>query len=115
MKKTTASAKLKAIKGSPQKLNLIADLIRNKNAEEALVVLQFCRRRKALEILELLKSAIANAENNFSMDIDNLYIKEVRVGKSFTMRRFRARARGRGARILKPFSSVELIVSERGA
>ena len=107
-----ASARLKHIKVSPQKLNLVAGLIRGMKASEALVQLEFCRRRVSNDVKKLLESAIANAENNHDLDIDQLRVSEVRVGKAFVMKRFKARARGRGARILKPFSNLEIIVRE---
>lgn len=107
-----ASAKLKQIKVSPQKLNLVADLIRGLAVQEALVQLQFCKRRVAIDVKALLESAIANAENNHGLDIDALRVSEVRVGKALVMKRFKARARGRGAKILKPFSNLEIILRE---
>lgn len=107
-----ANAKLKNLRTSPQKLNLVAALIRGMKASEALVQLQFSAKRISGDVKKLLESAIANAENNHGLDIDRLVISEVRVGKSIVMKRFRARARGRGARILKPFSNIEIIVRE---
>ncbi len=107
-----ANAKIKQIRISPQKLNLVAGLIRGMKASEALVQLEFSRKRISGDIRSLLQSAIANAENNHDLDIDRLVVSEVKVGKSLTMKRFRARARGRGARILKPFSNIEIIVRE---
>lgn len=107
-----ASAKLRRLRTSPQKLNLVAELIRGMNASEALVQLEFARKRIANDVREVLKSAVANAENNHGLDIDRLVVSEVRVGKSIVMKRFKARARGRGARILKPFSNIEIIVRE---
>jgi large subunit ribosomal protein L22 len=107
-----ANAKIKQIRISPQKLNLVAGLIRGMKASEALVQLEFSRKRISGDIKSLLQSAIANAENNHDLDIDRLVVSEVKVGKSLTMKRFRARARGRGARILKPFSNIEIIVRE---
>jgi large subunit ribosomal protein L22 len=107
-----ANAKIKQIRISPQKLNLVAALIRGMKASEALVQLEFSRKRISGDIRSLLQSAIANAENNHDLDIDRLVVSEVKVGKSLTMKRFRARARGRGARILKPFSNIEIIVRE---
>jgi large subunit ribosomal protein L22 len=107
-----ASAKLKQLRISPQKLNLVASLIRGMKASEALVQLQFSQKRISNDMKSLLESAIANAENNHDLDIDRLYIKEVNVGKSLVMKRFRARARGRGARIIKPFSNVEIVLRE---
>lgn len=107
-----ASAKARQIRISPQKLNLVATLIRGMKASEALVQLQFSQKRISGDIKSLLESAIANAENNHGLDIDLLYIDRINVGKSLTMKRFNARARGRGARILKPFSNMEIVVRE---
>ena len=107
-----ASAKISQLRTSPQKLNLVADLIRGLKAEQALVQLQFSKKRIAKQVQTALVSAIANAENNHNLDIDSLIVSEVRVGKSIVMKRFHARARGRGARILKPFSDLEIIVRE---
>lgn len=107
-----ANGKIDRLRVSPQKLNLVADLIRKSHVQEALVQLQFSKRRISKDVKKLLESVIANAENNHGLDIDNLYISEVKVGKSLVMKRFRARARGRGAKILKPFSNIEIIVRE---
>lgn len=107
-----ASAKIRQIRISPQKLNLVATLIRGMKASEALVQLQFSQKRISRDVKSLLESAIANAENNHDLDIDRLYIDRINVGKSLTMKRFRARARGRGAQILKPFSNMEIVVRE---
>ncbi len=98
---------------SPQKLNLVATMIRGKDVESALNDLTFTRRRIAGSVKKTLESAIANAENNHQLDVDRLYVKEAFVGKAFVMKRFRARARGRGARILKPFSNLTIVVRER--
>lgn len=108
-----AVAKLQAIKTSVQKLNLVAAVIRGMKADQAIVQLSFMQRKVAAYIKACLNSAIANAENNHNLNIDNLYVSKVLVGKSFTMRRFRARAKGRGARILKPFSKLTIEVEER--
>lgn len=108
-----ASATLRALRTSPRKLGLVAGLIRNMSAAEALVQLEFCRRRVSKEVRNLLLSAIANAENNHNLSPDDLYVSEVNVGKAFVMKRYSARARGRGARILKPFSTITITVSER--
>lgn len=108
-----AKAMSKFLRTSPQKLNLVAQLIRGKNAERALIDLDFCSRRIAGEVKKVLQSAVANAENNHGLDIDRLYVAEAVVGKSITMKRFRARARGRGSRILKPFSRLTVVVRER--
>lgn len=109
----TAIAKISAIKTSVQKLNYLAALIRNMKAEEALVQLEFAKKKVAKYLKDCLNSAIANAENNHNLNIDNLYVSKVMVGKSFMMKRFRARARGRGARIVKPFSRLSIEVEER--
>ncbi len=100
------------IRTSPQKLNLVAQLIRGKKAEQALNDLSFSRRRVAGEVKKVLQSAIANAENNHNLDVDNLVVAEAYVGKNLVMKRFRARAKGRAARILKPFSQVTIVVRE---
>ena len=107
-----AMAFAKAIRISPQKLNLVAKLIRGKKVAEALAELTFSRRRVAAEVHQLLQSAIANAENNHQLDVDRLYISEATVGRSFSLRRFRARARGRMGSISKPFSNLTLVVRE---
>ncbi|MEQ9116107.1 MAG: 50S ribosomal protein L22 [Rickettsiales bacterium] len=112
-KNKVAIAKLKSIKTSVQKLNLVASLIRGMKAEEALVQLTFAKQKVSSYLRDCLNSAIANAENNHDMDIDSLYVSKVLVGKSFTMKRFKARARGRGAKILKPFSNLTIEVEER--
>ena len=100
------------IKTSPQKLNLLATLIRGKSAVEADAMLQFSKRRVAGEVRKVLLSAIANAENNNNLDADNLYVKEAYVGKSLVLKRFRARARGRTGKILKPFSQITIVLHE---
>jgi large subunit ribosomal protein L22 len=103
----------KFMRTSPQKLNLVAQMIRGKPADRALADLTFSKRRIAGLVKKVLQSAIANAENNHQLDFDRLYVKEATVGKQFTVKRFRARARGRGARIIKPFSNLTVIVRER--
>ena len=108
----TALAKLKSIRVSPIKLNQVCELIRGLSVEDALVQLTFNKRRISNDVKKLLESAIANAENNHGLDVDRLYVKELRVGKSFVMKRFRARARGRGAKILKPFSNLSIVLAE---
>ncbi|MDM7983233.1 MAG: 50S ribosomal protein L22 [Maricaulis sp.] len=100
------------IRISPQKLNLVAALIRGKKVEKARNDLQFSRKRIAGDVLKVLDSAIANAENNHGLDIDSLVVAEAYVGKNLVMKRFRARARGRGAKILKPFSELTIVVRE---
>ncbi len=107
-----ASAKLTKLRVSPQKLNIVAGLIRGMKVDLALVQLEFCSKRIAKDVRDLLISAIANAENNHGLDIDRLVVFEVKVGRALVMKRFRARARGRGARIIKPFSNLEIILRE---
>ena len=107
-----AKVVLKNIKVSPQKLNLVAQMIRKETVSKAVSILQFSKRRISNVVEKALRSAIANAENNHSLDIDKLYVKEAFVGKGIVMKRFHARARGRGARILKPFSHLTIILSE---
>ena len=108
-----AYAVLRNLRVSPQKLNLVATMIRGMDAEKALAALTFSRRRISDDVKKALQSAIANAENNHQLDVDRLFIKEASVGKAITMRRFRPRARGRTGRIRKPFSHLTVIVSER--
>ncbi|MEQ9490921.1 MAG: 50S ribosomal protein L22 [Alphaproteobacteria bacterium] len=108
-----AVAHAKTIRISPQKLNLVASMIRGKAADKALAELSFSRRRIAGDVRKVLEAAIANAENNHQLDVDRLFVKEAFVGKALTMKRFRARARGRGARIVKPFSHLTIVVRER--
>ena len=105
-------AYLKSARLSPQKACLVADMVRGLDVEKALDVLSFSKQKGAVLIKKLLDSAISNAENNHSLDIDKLYVKEAFVGKGIVMKRFHARARGRGARILKPFSHLTIILSE---
>ena len=108
----TAKAKLRAIKISPQKLNLVAATIRGLKVEKALAELQFSKKRVAVQVKKLLLSAIANAENNHNMDVDKLIVKEAYVGKAMVMKRFIAMARGRSGRIEKPFSNMTIAVAE---
>lgn len=110
---TEAMAYAKTLRGSPQKLNLVAQTIRGKSAEAALASLSFSRRRIAQDVKKVLQAAIANAENNHQLDVDRLFVKEATVGKSLVIKRFRARARGRIGRIQKPFSNLRVIVEER--
>ena len=109
----TAKASIKSIKSSPQKVNLVLQQIRGMDAERALNVLEFSKRRIANEIKKILKSAIANAENNHQLDIDKLVIEEASTGKAMVMKRFRPRARGRSGKILKPFSNIRIVVKEK--
>ena len=108
-----ARAVLRNLRVSPQKLNLVAAMIRGLDANKALSALSFSRRRIAGDVKKVLQSAIANAENNHSLDVDRLKVKEAHVGKGLVMKRFKARARGRGARILKPFSHLTIVVAEK--
>ena len=105
-------AKDNTIRTSPLKLANIVRSIVNKKADNAVNQLKFSNKRIANNVLKVLNAAIANAENNKQLDIDNLYIKEAFVGKSLSMKRFRPRAKGRAAPILKPYSSVTIILSE---
>ena len=104
---------LRNIRVSPQKLNLVAQMIRNQSASKALSILQFSKRRISNDVEQALRSVIANAENNHSLDIDKLVVKEAYVGKGVVMKRFHARARGRGAKIIKPFSHLTILLSEQ--
>jgi len=98
---------------SPRKLNLVAQAIRGKTAEQALNELTFSPKRIAVLVKKVLQSAIANAENNHDLDVDDLVIAEASVGKNMVLKRFHARARGRGARVEKPFSQMTIVVEER--
>ena len=102
----------KNLRTSPQKLNLVAQTIRGKEAEKAINILSFSRRRIAADVKKALQSAVANAENNHGLDVDRLIVKEAFVGKGLVMKRIKARARGRSARILKPFSHLTIILKE---
>ena len=108
-----AKASAPMIRTSPRKLNLVAQLIRNMDASRAVAELTFSKRRIAGEVKKVLQAAIANAENNHQLDVDRLYVSSATVGKALVMKRFHARARGRGARIEKPFSNLTIIVRER--
>ena len=107
-----AIAVCKMVRISPQKLNLVAGLIRGKKVEKALADLTFSKRRIAGDVKKVLESAIANAENNHGLDVDSLIVAEASVGKSLVMKRFRPRARGRTGKILKPFSRIRIMVRE---
>ena len=100
------------IRGSAQKLNLVAALIRNQKAEDALNILSFSKKAMAVDARKVLASAIANAENNHNLDVDSLVVVEASVGKSITMKRFHTRGRGKSTRILKPFSRLSIVVRE---
>ena len=100
------------IRGSAQKLGLVAALIRGRKAEEAMNILAFSRKAMARDAAKVLASAIANAENNHDLDVDALVVAEASVGKSITMKRFATRGRGKSTRILKPFSRLRIVVRE---
>jgi large subunit ribosomal protein L22 len=108
-----AKAVARLLRGSPRKLNLVAELIRGKDAGTALAELTFSKRRIAGPVKRVLQAAIANAENNHQLDVDRLFVAEASVGRGMVMKRFHARARGRGARILKPWSNLTVVVRER--
>jgi large subunit ribosomal protein L22 len=103
------------IRTSPRKLNLVAQSIRGQRAETALATLNFSPKRIARDVKKVLQSAIANAENNHDLDVDDLVVTEAYVGKNLILSRFHARARGRGAAIEKPFSQITIIVEEKRA
>ena len=100
------------VRSSPRKINLLLKNIRGKKADIAIRDLSFARQRIAFDIKKTVQSAIANAENNYQYDIDNLYIAEAYVGKSIVLKRFRARAKGRASGIKKPYSNITIILSE---
>ena len=110
---TQAKAIGRMLRTSPRKLNLVAQSIRGKKAEVALNELTFSPKRIAKAVKKVLQSAIANAENNHDLDVDDLVVTEASVGKNLVMKRFHARARGRGARVERPFSQVTIVVEER--
>jgi large subunit ribosomal protein L22 len=110
---TEAQAILSNVRVSPRKLNLVAGMIRNKGAADAVATLTFSKRRIAVQVKKALESAIANAENNHQLDVDRLVVTRAEVGKSVVMRRFHARGRGRASRIEKWFSHLKIVVAER--
>lgn len=110
----STKATLNKVRVSPRKLNLIAAQIRGLAVEKALDVLTFSRKRSAVDVKKTLVSAIANAENNHGLDVDRLVVSEAYVGKSIVLKRFHARARGRGTSIQKPFSNLTIVVSVLG-
>jgi large subunit ribosomal protein L22 len=101
------------IRGSAQKLNLVAGLIRGRKVGEAMNILAFSKKAMAIDARKVLASAIANAENNHNLDVDALVVAEASVGKSITMKRFATRGRGKSTRILKPFSRLRIVVREQ--
>ena len=107
-----AMAKLRMLRTSPQKLNLVATMIRGKKVDKALTDLAFSKKRIAIDVKKCLQSAIANAENNHNLDVDELVVAEAYVGKNLIMKRGRPRARGRYGRILKPFSELTIKVRQ---
>ena len=111
--KPTSKAIGKMIRISPYKLNLEAKSIRGKKVDDALSYLEFSKKRISNTVKDTLESAIANAENNHALDIDKLYVDEAFVGKNMVMKRWRARARGRAAKILKPFSQLTIVLKEQ--
>ena len=107
-----AQAIAKNLRVSPQKLNLVAAMIRGKKIEKALAELEFSRKRVAVDVRKCVMSAVANAENNHGLDVNDLVVSEAYVGKNMVLKRFHARGRGRGARIFKPFSQLSVVVRE---
>ncbi len=112
LKENEAKAVCRMLRVSPQKLNLLAQLIRGKRVDTALADLEFSRKRIALDVRKTLESAIANAENNHDLDVDDLVVAEAHVGKALVMKRFSPRARGRAGRIEKPFANLTIVVRE---
>ena len=108
-----ARAVAKNLRVSPQKLNLVAGLIRGKKVDRALADLEFSRKRIAQDVRKCVMSAVANAENNHDLDVNALVVAEAYVGKNLIMKRFAARGRGRGFRVLKPFSQITVIVRQK--
>jgi large subunit ribosomal protein L22 len=107
-----AKASAKMLRVSPQKLNLVAQMIRGKKAAAALADLEFSRKRISTEVRKCLESAIANAENNHDLDVDDLVVAEAHVGKALVLKRFSPRGRGRVGKILKPFSHLTIVVRQ---
>ena len=103
----------KNVRSSPRKVSLVLDYIRGKKADVALRELEFTRKKIALDVSKTVKSAVANAENNYQFDIDNLIVKEAYVGKSLVMKRFRPRAKGRASPIKTPFSRITIVLEEK--
>ena len=108
-----AMAYAKHLRTSPQKLNLVAATIRGLDVEKAMAELTFNKRRVSQEVKKVLESAVANAENNHQLDVDRLYVAEASVGKAMVMKRWRARARGRVGKLLKPWANLRVVVRER--
>jgi large subunit ribosomal protein L22 len=112
LSETEAKAVVRMLRVSPRKLNLLAQLLRGKKVATALADLEFSHKRISTEVRKALESAIANAENNHDLDVDDLVVREAYVGKAMVMKRFSPRARGRSGRIEKPFSNLTIIVRE---
>jgi len=112
LSETEAQAVARMLRVSPQKLNLVAGLIRGKKVAAALADLEFSRKRIAKDVRKCLESAIANAENNHDLDVDDLVVAEAHVGKALVIKRFTPRGRGRVGRIFKPFSNLTIVVRE---
>lgn len=110
---TEAQAVVHRLRTSPRKLNLVAEMIRGMDASTALAQLTFSRKRIAQAVKKGLQSAIANAENNHNLNVDSLYVKEAYAGKSLVMKRMHTRARGRNARIIKPFANLTIVLREK--
>ena len=115
LKDNEAKAVARMLRVSPQKLNLLAQLIRGKKVEKALADLEFSRKRSALDVKKTLESAIANAENNHNLDVDDLVVAAAYVGNAMILKRFSPRARGRAGRIRKPFAHLTIVVREAAA
>jgi large subunit ribosomal protein L22 len=109
-----AMAKTRMLRTSPQKLNLVAGLIRGKKVDKAIAELVFSKKRISQDVLKCLQSAIANAENNHNLDVDELVVAEAYCGKNLVMKRGRPRARGRFGKIMKPFSEITILVRQVG-
>ena len=107
-----AQAIAKNLRVSPQKLNLVAGLIRGKKINAAIADLEFSKKRIAIDVKKCVMSAVANAENNHGLDVDDLIVAEAWVGKNLVMKRFQARGRGRSGRVIKPFSQITVVVRE---
>jgi large subunit ribosomal protein L22 len=112
---TAAQAVARNLRVSPQKLNLVAALIRGKKVDTALADLEFSRKRIANDVSKVVKSAVANAENNHGLDPDDLVVREAYVGKNLVMKRFHARGRGKSSSIMKPFSQLTVVVGTKPA
>ena len=115
LKDNEAQAVARMVRGSAQKLNLVAELIRGKKVERALAELSYSKKRMAQVVKKVLQSAIANAENNHDLDVDELVVGEAYVGKNLVLKRGHARGRGRYTRILKPFSQITIVVRQPDA